>query len=40
LKNLSIEVQKKINESGINLSSRPQNLKPDEYIKLSKILFC
>ena len=40
LKNLSFEVQKKINESGINLSSRPQNLKPDEYIKLSKILFC
>ena len=40
LKNLSFEVQKKINESGINLSSRPQNLKPDDYIKLSKILFC
>ncbi len=40
LKNLSIEEKKKIKENGINLSSRPQDLSPDDYIKLSKILFC
>ena len=40
LKNLSIEIKKKIKEKGINLSSRPQDLSPDDYIKLSKILFC
>ena len=27
-------------QKGINLSSRPQDLSPDDYIKLSKILFC
>lgn len=40
LKNLSIEIKKKIKDKGINLSSRPQDLSPDDYIKLSKILFC
>ena len=40
LKNLSTDIKKKIKASGINLSSRPQNLSPNDYIKLSKILFC
>ncbi len=40
LKNLSIDIKKKIKDKGINLSSRPQDLSPDDYIKLSKILFC
>ena len=39
LKNLNIDT-KKIQENGINLSSRPQDLTPNDYIKLSKILFC
>ena len=39
LKNLDIELEKKINASGINLFSRPQELQPKDYIKLSKILF-
>ena len=39
LKNLNIEIKKKIKEKGINLSSRPQDLSPDDYIKLSKLLF-
>ncbi len=39
LKNLNIDT-KKIQANGINLSSRPQDLTPNDYIKLSQILFC
>ena len=38
LKNLNSETESKIRESGISLSSRPQDLNPADYIKLSKIL--
>ena len=38
LKNLNSETESKIRECGISLSSRPQDLNPADYIKLSKIL--
>ena len=39
LRNIDKITESKINEKGINLASRPQELKPDDYIALSKILF-
>ena len=39
LKNIDKITENKINENGINLSVRPQELKPNEFITLSEILF-
>jgi 16S rRNA (adenine1518-N6/adenine1519-N6)-dimethyltransferase len=39
LKNIDMITENKINKKGICLNSRPQEVKPDDYITLSKILF-
>ena len=39
LKNLNSETESKIRACGISLSSRPQELNPTDYIKLSELLF-